>query len=135
MTGKIVNKTWGYELWFANVQEGDVRYCGKQIFVNYGDWSSKGAYHYHRKKDETFFVVDGYLQLDYIVGSHLDQFKTVILGPSESFRIKPWMAHRFTSAAKNGCKFIEASTFHDDNDSCRCKWDEEKEEWVAVPAA
>lgn len=128
----IVNKTWGYELWWANVREGDICYCGKQIFVNFEDWSSKGAYHYHNEKDETFFVVDGYLQLDW--ADLENNFHTEILGPEDSFRVKPGIKHRFKSAVVGGCKFIESSSYHSEDDSFRCRWDEEKEEWFEVPA-
>jgi mannose-6-phosphate isomerase-like protein (cupin superfamily) len=129
MKNKIVNKKWGYEIWFANVNEDKINYCGKELFVDYGIWSSDGAYHYHMIKDETFYIISGYLQLDYVDGSN---FKTVILGPGESFRVFPYTSHRFTSASRGGCKFIEASTFHSDDDSYRCRWDIGKNEWVEV---
>jgi mannose-6-phosphate isomerase-like protein (cupin superfamily) len=128
MKEKVVNKSWGHELWFANVNEGDIQYCGKQIFVRYQEWSSKGNYHYHVKKDETFFVVEGYLQLDW--ADTFGVFHTTILAPGESFRIKPKIRHRFTGAVQPGCKFIEASTFHEEEDSYRCKWIEKLGAWL-----
>jgi mannose-6-phosphate isomerase-like protein (cupin superfamily) len=130
MSKKIVNKSWGYEVWFANVDEKDARYCGKKLFVEFDCWSSKGAYHHHEQKDETFFVVEGYLHLDYV--THLNNFKTVTLGCGDSFRIKPYIKHRFTAATGKGCHFIEASTPHYDTDSYRSRWDKKREVWVAV---
>ena len=125
MNGEFVKKTWGHEIWFANVNEEKVSYCGKKIFVVHGEWSSEGAYHYHKIKDETFYVIDGYLHLDYVsAGDHT--FK--ILGPGELFRIKPYIKHRFTSETEYGCIFMEVSSFHSDNDSYRCVWDGGK--WV-----
>lgn len=128
MTGEFVKKTWGHEIWFANVDEENVGYCGKKIFVVHGKWSSKGAYHYHKIKDETFYILDGYLHLDYVTSDGEHTFK--ILGPGESFRIKPNIKHRFTSETEYGCLFIEVSTTHSDDDSYRCTWHENV--WLEV---
>jgi mannose-6-phosphate isomerase-like protein (cupin superfamily) len=118
-----VYKTWGYEHWFVN----NDKYCGKLLFVNKNMWSSKGAYHYHKLKTETFFVIDGTLRLDYI---DLDgTFKMIILYKYDSFHVPAKMKHRFT-AISDGCTFIEASTTHRDDDSYREKWD--GEEWISV---
>jgi len=122
-----VHKSWGYEHWFANTS----RYCGKLLFVHKGMWSSKGAYHYHKLKDETFFVIDGILQLDYVDYEGNDQiFKTIILNKYDSFKVPTQMKHRFTAISDGGCTFIEASTTHRDSDSYRCTYDVESKEWV-----
>jgi mannose-6-phosphate isomerase-like protein (cupin superfamily) len=133
MNSKFIPKKWGHEIWFANVNEKSVNYCGKELFVKHEIWSSDGAYHYHKVKDETFFIVDGYLQLDWVDSYvDIDHFRSEILGPGESFRVKPLVKHRFTSASIDGCKFIEASTFHSDDDSYRCRWNEEEGRWIDV---
>jgi mannose-6-phosphate isomerase-like protein (cupin superfamily) len=136
MKPKFVPKKWGHEIWFANVDEGQLNYCGKKLFIKHDIWSSEGAYHYHKVKDETFYIVDGYLQLDW-VDSYVDtdHFRTEILGPGDSFRVKPYVKHRFTSASIDGCTFIEASTFHSDDDSYRVIWNEEKEVWDEISSA
>ena len=109
-----VEKTWGYEIWFAN---NDL-YCGKLISVNKGKRSSKGRYHYHKIKDETFFVIEGTLVLDWV--DEDNRVHTVSLGVNQSIRLKPGIKHRFTTNTKGGCKFIEASTTHRESDSYRC---------------
>lgn len=121
-----VEKSWGWELWFANT----ARYCGKLLFVKWNDWSSKGAYHYHKIKDETFFVISGTLKLEYVT---LDgEFKSMLLRENESFRVHTQMKHKFTAATPEGCKFIEASTTHRDSDSYRVNWNEESQSWIPV---
>ena len=53
----FVKKDWGWELWFANVQEEidivewddlvkpkRIDYCGKLLYVEHGKWSSGGRY-------------------------------------------------------------------------------------------
>ena len=107
-----VEKSWGYELWFIN----NSLYCGKLLSINKGKWSSEGRYHYHKIKDETFFVIEGILLLDWFDTDNIGY--TESLTKYQSFRIKPNIKHRFTTPSKN-CKFIEASTTHSDDDSYR----------------
>jgi len=111
-----VEKSWGWEHWFVNTS----RYCGKLLFVRWNEWSSKGAYHYHKLKDETFFIIEGTLRLDYV--SDNGEFKSILLRPYDSFRVDKQMKHRFMAATPEGCKFIEASTTHRDEDSYRVHW-------------
>ena len=129
-TSNFVKKDWGWENWFANIEEHHANYCGKILFIEHGKWSSNYKYHYHKVKDETFLVLEGQLQLDYI-----DDYgtpKTAFLNPNQSFRVPPGIKHRFTSTTEFGCKFLEVSTFHSDEDSYRCYYDHTKEDWVEV---
>jgi mannose-6-phosphate isomerase-like protein (cupin superfamily) len=119
----MVEKSWGWERWFVN----NSLYCGKELFVRYGEWSSNGKYHYHKDKDETFYVMSGVLILDYV--TEFNQFKSIELKENDSFRIAPGVKHRFTSKTPEGCVFIEVSTTHDDNDSYRCSYDVFKGRW------
>jgi len=112
---KTVGKLWGFEIEFAN---NDL-YCGKKIFCRDRIWSSEGDYHYHPIKDETFYIIEGKLELD-VEGT------VTILSIWESMRIKPGTKHRFRSHG-DYCIFIEVSTTHCDTDSIRCKLEEESE--------
>ncbi len=109
-----VDKTWGWEHWFANSE----LYCGKLIFINFNLWSSKGAFHYHKIKDETFFILNGCLTLQYYENNTK---QTIKLHEGESFNLKPGIKHRFKTNTIKGCKFVETSTQHFDSDSYRCK--------------
>jgi mannose-6-phosphate isomerase-like protein (cupin superfamily) len=111
---KTVNKKWGYETWFEN---NDL-YCGKKLVCRDQVWSSDGWYHYHPKKDETFFVIEGSLVLD-IEG------RSSVLTEGVARRIPPNTRHRFRSLGKEECVFIEVSTTHCDTDSIRVKTLEE----------
>jgi mannose-6-phosphate isomerase-like protein (cupin superfamily) len=106
----FVRKSWGSETWFQNNQ----LYCGKELYVLNGRTSSEGLFHYHKNKDETFYILIGSLFLEYYKPD--DNPKGVVLHKGDSFRILPKVRHRFT-AMKKDCRFIEVSTFHDDNDS------------------
>lgn len=100
-----IKKSWGAETWIENNE----LYCGKLLECNYNCWSSNGKYHWHKKKDETFYIIEGSLLLD-ING------KEYILQPGFKFRIKPNTKHRFKSITTY-CKFYEFSTKHEDSDS------------------
>ncbi len=110
---KIVIKKWGHETWFEN---NDL-YCGKKLVCRNNVWSSDGWWHYHPKKDETFYIVSGTLELD-IEG------ESIFLVEGTSKRILPKTRHRFRSGTKE-CVFIEVSTTHCDTDSIRVKTLEE----------
>ncbi len=97
---KRVEKTWGHEIWIENNE----KYCGKILHCEKGKWSSKGKFHYHKEKDETFYVVKGTLLID-IEGEE------IILKPGEKLRIFPTIQHRF-KAITRVCEFIEFSTQH-----------------------
>jgi mannose-6-phosphate isomerase-like protein (cupin superfamily) len=105
----FVRKAWGYEVWFAN---NDL-YCGKLLHLNRKARSSEGRMHYHKIKDETFYVIKGTLVLDFIKD---DRLITVHLRKGDSVRLDPNTPHRF-SAGFFSCDFIEASTHHEDSDS------------------
>jgi len=121
---KTVQKTWGYEIWFANTE----LYCGKLLLVHQNEWSSKGKFHYHNIKDETFFIIEGALTLD--IAKENGEYERMTLYTNDSYRVMPGVKHRFTSALPIPCKFIEASTHHDDEDSYRCYYNKEKGEWI-----
>lgn len=115
-------KEWGYEHWIENNE----KYCMKLLHCEDGIWSSGGKFHYHKIKDETFYIVSGELRMDVEIDGEIRRFT---LFEGDTYRIKPNIRHRFCNIGEP-CEFIEASTQHSDNDSYRCYWDFEKKEWV-----
>ena len=122
----VAQKIWGSELWFANTED----YCGKMLTVEYKKWSSGGRFHYHEIKDETFFVIEGKLLLD--IASEDGEYQRITLKKYHPYRVMPGVKHRFSSGSKPVCKFIEASTHHEDSDSYRCYYDKTEGEWIYV---
>jgi mannose-6-phosphate isomerase-like protein (cupin superfamily) len=102
---KQVDKTWGYEVWLENNE----LYCGKILHCFKDKWSSQGKYHYHKIKDETFYVLKGKVILD-INGWHH------YLNKGDKIRIQPNTKHRFISKVKES-EILEISTHHEDSDS------------------
>lgn len=122
----IIVKDWGWE----EIVENNDLYCLKIITCIDRKWSSKGKFHYHRIKDETFWVKDGVLELD--IQEEDGPFAGFYLRERESIRIKPGVKHRFRSV-HNKCVFIEASTHDSESDSIRCQYvltDKKVGEWV-----
>jgi len=99
---KIVPKVWGEERWIVNKD-----YCGKILILKKGHQCSL---HFHRQKDETFYVSKGIVKLEY--GK-----KTRIMYPGDSQYIPHRKVHRFTGVEDS--EIIEFSTHHDDGDSYR----------------
>jgi mannose-6-phosphate isomerase-like protein (cupin superfamily) len=76
-------------------------------------------------KTETFLVTEGEVRLEVIDNSIRIEWKTaktpgdVILKTGESFTIRPFLVHRFSSATPGVAKVIEFSTQHFEEDSYR----------------
>jgi len=132
---RFAQKTWGFEYWFENNKQ----YCGKIIQVRKNEWSSFGAFHFHKIKDETFLVLSGTLMLDILVLNDISKSKIAShnelhlkeVADKESFfvnryylkeydfiRLRPGVLHRFSSL-KNEAIFTETSTTHMEEDSYR----------------
>ena len=94
-----VEKPWGWELWWAHTE----RYVGKILHINRGGALS---YQFHRKKDETIYVLRGELALEFAPGG--GRVSRRRLRPGEALRIRPGDHHRMT--AITACDILEAST-------------------------
>ena len=94
-----VQKPWGYELIWAKTE----RYVGKILHINAGQALS---YQYHRKKEETIYVMRGTLTLH--VSEDDSAPRVVTLREGEVFHIRPGLRHRFE--AKEAVDLLETST-------------------------
>jgi len=100
---KRVKKLWGEEWWIVNRKE----YCGKQLFLKRGYRSSL---HYHKKKDETFYVFKGLVLME--IGK-----RKKFLRAGSIQHISPGILHRFTGITDAG--ITEFSTHDEKSDSYR----------------
>ena len=99
---KIVEKPWGYEeIWALTDQ-----YAGKKIYIKKGHKLSK---QYHKKKEETIFVLKGVLNLEIEYGLEFGEEYTKIMNPGSAYHIKPGTIHRFC-AERGDVELIEVST-------------------------
>jgi len=107
---KFVPKGWGHEKWIVNTDE----YCGKLLFFNKG---KRCSWHYHKLKDETFYLQSGSLLLFYGDTDSLKDAKTIVLEPGDKFHIHRGLRHQMVAQADS--ELFEFSTQHFDEDSYR----------------
>ena len=107
---KHVPKGWGYELWIANKPE----YCGKLLYFMKG---KKCSWHYHKLKDETFYLQSGKLLVKYSEEDNVEDASMITLEPGDNFYIYPGLRHQMI--ALEDSELFEFSTEHFDSDSYR----------------
>ena len=100
---KKVKKTWGFEKWLVNTR----KYCGKILFIRKG---CKSSLHYHKEKDETFYINSGKIKL--VISG-----RRRIMRKGDYQRIVPLVRHQFVGLEDS--EIIEFSTHHFDFDTCR----------------
>jgi mannose-6-phosphate isomerase len=99
-----VDKPWGYEHIYAVTPD----YCGKLLFVRAGESLSMQL---HRRKDETIYVHSGRARFE--IGESADELESAIVGPEDSFHIRPGIVHRVL--ALKDTLLLEVSTPHLDD--------------------
>lgn len=108
---KIVSKGWGFEKWIVNNE----KYCGKILYM-IKDY--KCSWHYHKIKDETFYVQSGKIILYYsTTNTDVTRANKVVLGPGDHFHIPVGLKHQMY--ALEDTELFEFSTQHFDEDSYR----------------
>ena len=101
---KEVKKKWGKEEWIINEPE----YCCKWLYIDKGACCS---FHAHRRKKETFKVIEGKVHL-------WTNYRIYTLKPkADPVTIDPLTIHFFLGLADS--IMLEISTHHDDEDVIR----------------
>ncbi|MGV8152048.1 MAG: cupin domain-containing protein [Candidatus Nanoarchaeia archaeon] len=103
MAKEIHKKVWGSEEWLVNNE----KYCSKFLNLKKGYQCS---IHYHKNKDETFYVLSGKVLMEL-------EGDAYIMQKNESVRVLPNKKHRF-SGIENSV-ILEVSTHHEEGDSYR----------------
>ena len=107
---KTVPKGWGHELWIVNKPQ----YCGKLLFMKKGKQLS---WHYHKIKDETFYLQSGKILLKYADHDDLNRATELVLTPGMHFHVPVGLRHRLIGLEDS--ELFEFSTQHFDEDSYR----------------
>ena len=107
---EIFPKGWGYEKWIVNKDE----YCGKLLHMIKG---KKCSWHYHKLKDETFYLQEGKILLKYSDEDNIEESKELILERGDKFHVYRGLRHQMF--ALEDTDLFEFSTQHFDNDSYR----------------
>lgn len=107
---KFVPKGWGFEKWIVNCEE----YCGKLLYFVKG---KRCSWHYHKLKDEVFYIQSGKIKLLYSDEDDLCNAIEVILNVGDKFHIYRGLRHQMI--ALEDTELFEFSTQHFDEDSYR----------------
>lgn len=107
---KFVPKGWGFEKWIVNCD----KYCGKLLYFAKG---KKCSWHYHKVKDETFYVQSGKLILFYGEDDNIELAQKRVLRKGDKFHVPVGLRHRMY--ALEDTELFEFSTEHFDEDSIR----------------
>ena len=107
---KIVPKGWGYEKWIVNTD----LYCGKLLHIIKG---KKCSWHYHKLKDETFYLQEGKLLLRYSEKDDIEKATQLVLERGDKFHIYRGLRHQMF--ALEDTDLFEFSTQHFEHDSNR----------------
>jgi quercetin dioxygenase-like cupin family protein len=107
---KFVSKGWGFEKWIVNCEE----YCGKLLYFAK---DKKCSWHYHRLKDEVFYIQSGKVLVKFSDGDDIDKAEEVILNKGDNFHVCRGLRHRII--AIEDTELFEFSTQHFDSDSYR----------------
>lgn len=107
---RIVPKGWGREIWIANGE----RYCGKILEINKG---RKCSLHFHKLKDESFYLRAGRLQLKVKVSPDSTELEEFILEAGQCLDVPVGLVHQME--ALEDAELYEFSSQHFDSDSYR----------------
>ena len=107
---EIHNKGWGYEKWIVNNE----KYCGKLLYFNKG---KRCSFHYHKIKDETFYLQSGSLIVRYSYKDSLEKSKRLVMKSGDSFHVPIGLRHQMISLEDS--ELFEFSTQHFETDSYR----------------
>lgn len=106
----FVSKGWGYEKWIVNNE----KYCGKILHFVKG---RRCSFHFHKLKDETFYLLSGKLMLRYGFDQNINKAAFITLRPGDRFHIPVGLCHQME--AFEDSELLEFSTQHFDEDSYR----------------
>jgi len=109
---KFVPKGWGFEKWIVNNEE----YCGKLLYFVKG---KRCSWHYHKLKDEAFYVQSGQLLVKYSERDDINAAHKLILERGDNFHVYRGLRHQMI--ALEDTELFEFSTQHFDEDSYRIK--------------
>lgn len=112
MEMKFVPKGWGFEKWIVNKKE----YCGKLLYFAKG---KRCSWHYHKLKDEVFYVQSGKLLVKYSEENDLENAHLITLEKGDNFHVYQGLRHQMI--ALEDTELFEFSTQHFDEDSYRIK--------------
>jgi mannose-6-phosphate isomerase-like protein (cupin superfamily) len=107
---EYVSKGWGFEQIIVNNE----KYCGKILHF----WKGKKcSWHFHRVKDETFYVSSGELEVTYGDSDNMLEAETIILKAGDSLHVPVGKRHQIKAIMETD--MFEFSTHDKPEDSIK----------------
>ena len=103
---KFVPKGWGFEKWIVNCE----KYCGKLLYFVKG---KKCSWHYHKIKDEVFYIQSGKILVRYSHQDDLNKANVTILEAGDNFHVSIGLRHQME--ALEDTELFEFSKLSDRN--------------------
>jgi quercetin dioxygenase-like cupin family protein len=110
--GEFHPKGWGHEEWVVNSE----KYCGKILRFDSG---KRCSWHYHKIKDEVFYLLSGKMELRVSNEDDLENAQVLFLEKGDTFHVETGMRHQMI--ALEDSELLEVSTQHFEDDSIRLK--------------
>lgn len=107
---KHVDKGWGWERWIVNKEQ----YCGKLLYFDAG---KRCSWHYHKIKDEVFYLQSGKMIVKFSDEDNLGKADEVVLMPGDNFYVYTGLRHQMMAIENS--ELFEFSTQHFESDSYR----------------
>ena len=108
----VVPKGWGREIIFASTEQ----YAGK--ILEFSAAGSAMSLHFHRVKDETWYVLRGDFELTILHLQDASEHRRQLL-PGDAWRNEPFVPHRLRCLTREGGAILEVSTRDDPADNHR----------------
>ena len=107
---EVHEKGWGRELWIVNSE----LYCSKIMELTK---DKKCSIHYHKIKDETFYILSGKVQMNLYPTGYPGEAKIEMMKPGDTLHIPRELIHQFIGIEDS--QILEVSTQHFEEDSYR----------------
>ena len=103
----MIDKGWGSEnIWVSNN-----KYCGKLLNFNTG---SKFSMHFHREKEETWFIMSGKFEVEWIDCANAKVHKDP-LGVGDVWHNEPLLPHRLICIEEGSIMEVSTADSIEDN--------------------
>jgi len=105
---EYVMKQWGFEKIITNT----AKYCGKILHFHKG---KKCSFHYHRLKDEVFYIQSGELEVTFGKTDDILMARTIVLTAGDIFHVPVGLRHQMRAIQETDMFEFSTQDFPDDS--------------------
>ena len=105
---EYIQKGWGYEKVIVNSD----KYCGKILHFHKG---KKCSYHFHKLKDETFYIQSGVLEVTFGNTDDILLTRAIVLTAGDIFHVQIGLRHQMKAIQETEMFEFSTQDFPDDS--------------------